>query len=38
MQGDIDHGHVPVISWTCDRALINSDHIIASGDLIIPIQ
>jgi len=32
LQGDIDHGRVPVISWTCDRALVNSDHIIASAD------
>jgi uncharacterized protein (TIGR03437 family) len=32
LQGDIDHGRVPVISWTCDRATVDSDHIIASGD------
>jgi hypothetical protein len=32
LQGDIDHGRVPVISWTCDRQTTNSDHIIASGD------
>lgn len=32
LQGDIDHGRVPVISWTCDRQTANSDHIIASGD------
>jgi len=32
LRGDIDHGRVPVISWTCDRKTTNSDHIIASGD------
>jgi len=32
LEGDIDHGRVPVISWTCDRKTTNSDHIIASGD------
>src|SRR5271157_1742350 len=32
LQGDINHGRVPVISWTCDRGTPNSDHIIASGD------
>lgn len=32
LQGDIDHGRVPVISWTCDRKTANSDHVIASGD------
>ncbi len=32
LQGDIQHGRVPVISWTCDGKTVNSDHIIASGD------
>jgi endoglucanase len=32
LQGDIDHGRVPVISWNCDSKTANSDHIIASGD------
>jgi uncharacterized protein (TIGR03437 family) len=32
LEGDIEHGRVPVISWTCDRKTTNSDHIIASGD------
>ncbi len=32
LQADINHGRVPVISWTCDRQTANSDHIIASGD------
>lgn len=29
LQGDISHGRVPVISWTCDRSTPTSD--IASG-------
>ena len=32
LQGDITHGHVPVISWGCDQTGVNSDHLIASGD------
>jgi uncharacterized protein (TIGR03437 family) len=32
LAGDIEHGRVPVVSWTCDRRTTNSDHIIASGD------
>ena len=32
LEGDIEHGRVPVISWTCDRKTTNSDHIIASGE------
>ncbi len=32
LAGDISHGRVPVISWTCDGSIAGSDHAIASGD------
>ena len=32
LQGDISHGRVPVISWACDDATPNSNHVIAGGD------
>ena len=32
LQGDIAHGRVPVISWSCDQAGTNSNHLIAGKD------
>jgi len=32
LAGDISHGRVPVISWTCDGSVANSDHVIAGGN------
>jgi len=32
LQGDISHGRVPVISWQCNDAVQNSNHVIATGD------
>ena len=32
MAGNIAHGRVPVISWKCDQAGPNSNHLIAGGD------
>lgn len=32
LQGDINHGRVPVISWSCDQTGANSNHLIAGGD------
>lgn len=32
LQGDIAHGRVPVISWSCDQTGTNSNHLIAGGD------
>lgn len=32
LQGDITHGRVPVISWSCDGSASNSNHLIAAGD------
>ena len=32
LTGDIGHGRIPVISWACDDAVANSDHVIADGN------
>ncbi len=32
LAGDISHGRVPVISWKCDAAVANSNHVIAGGN------
>ena len=32
LAGDISHGRVPVITWGCDDAVANSDHVVAGGD------
>jgi len=32
LAGDIGLGRVPVISWTCDPNVANSDHVVAGGD------
>ena len=32
LQGDVDHGRIPVISWGCDDSQFGSDGRIAAGD------
>jgi hypothetical protein len=32
LQGDINHGRVPIIAWNCDSSISNSDSDIANGD------
>ena len=32
LQGDINYGRIPVISWVCDGTVSNSDGLIAAGD------